>query len=87
MDTIAQGSPPAVRSDRRRTNERQKLLEDIAAVRWRLWNGQTDRAIDLIGRLFLELKAEERGSSAIVPPRGSLLNLHTYIEQNRRSIT
>ena len=68
-------------------NEREELLEDIAAVRWRLWNGQTDRAIDLIGRLFQDLKADEQGSSAIAPLRGGLLNLRIYIEQNRGSIT
>ena len=67
-------------------NEREELLEDIAAVRWRLWNGQTDRAIDLIGRLFHDLKADEQGSSVIVTLRGGLLNLRTYIEQNRGSI-
>ncbi|ESW60388.1 MAG: hypothetical protein Q27BPR15_12195 [Rhodobacter sp. CACIA14H1] len=68
-------------------NEREELLEDIAAVRWHLWNGQTDRAIDLIGRLFQDLKADEQGSSAIAPLRGGLLNLRIYIEQNRGSIT
>ena len=67
-------------------DEREELLEDITAVRWRLWNGQTDRAIDLIGRLFHDLKAVEQGSTAIVPLRGGLLNLRTYIEQNRGSI-
>ena len=33
-------------------NEREELLEDLAAVKWLLWNGQADRAIELIGRLF-----------------------------------
>jgi len=69
------------------TDDQEELLEDIAAVRWRLWNGQPDRAIDLIGRLFHDLKADEKSSSAIVPLRGGLLNLRTYIEQNRGSIT
>jgi hypothetical protein len=68
-------------------NEREELLEDIAAVRWRLWNGQRDRAIDLIGRLFHDLKADEQSSYTIVTLRGGLLNLRTYIEQNRGSIT
>lgn len=68
-------------------NERKELLEDIAAVRRRLWNGQTDRAIDLVGRLFHDLKADEQGSSAIVSLRGGLLNLRIYIDQNRGSIT
>jgi hypothetical protein len=68
-------------------DEREALLEDVAAVRWRLWNGQTDRSIDLIDRLFYDLKADEQGSSAIVPLRGGLLNLRTCIEQNRGSIT
>jgi hypothetical protein len=45
------------------------------------------QGIDLIGRLFHELKADEQGSSAIVPLRGGLLNLRIYIEQNRGSIT
>ena len=67
-------------------DKREELLEDIAAVRWRLWNGQTDRAIDLICRLFQDLKADEQGSSAVVTLRGGLLNLRTYIEQNRGSI-
>jgi hypothetical protein len=55
-------------------------------VRWRLWNGQTDRAIDLIGRLFHDLKADEQGNSVVVSLRSGLLNLRTYIEQNRDSI-
>jgi hypothetical protein len=67
-------------------NEPEALLEDIAAVRWRLWNGQTDRAIDHVGRLFHDLKADELGSSVIVTLRGGLLNLRTYIEQNRGPI-
>jgi hypothetical protein len=36
-------------------DEQEEFLEDIAAVRWRLWNGQTERAIDLIDRLFHDL--------------------------------
>ncbi len=58
----------------------------MAAVRWRLWNGQADRANGLIGRLFHDLKADEQGSSAIIALRGGLLNLRTCIEQNRGSI-
>ena len=58
----------------------------MAVVRWRLWNGQADRAIDLIGRLFHDLKADEQGSSAIIALRGGLMNLRTCIEQNRGSI-
>lgn len=68
-------------------DEQEEFLEDIAAVRWRLWNGQIDRAIDLIGRMFHDLKADEQGNSAVVPLRGGLLNLRIYIEQNRGSIT
>ena len=68
-------------------DEREELQEDIAALRWRLWNGQTDRAIDLVGRLFEDLKADEQGSTAIVPLRGGLLNLRICIEQSRGSIT
>jgi hypothetical protein len=56
-------------------------------VRWRLWNGQTDRANDLIDRLFHDLKADEQGNSVVGPLRSGLLNLRTYIEQNRGSIT
>jgi hypothetical protein len=67
-------------------NGREEVLEDIAAVRRRLWNGQTDRAIDPIGRLFHDLKADERASPAIVTLRGGLSNLRIYIEQNRGSI-
>jgi hypothetical protein len=77
-DWLARRLPPG---------EREELPEDIAALRWPLWNGQADRAIDLIGRLFHDLKADELGSSAIVPLRGSVLNLRTYIERNRGSIT
>ena len=67
-------------------DEQEEFLEDIAAVRWRLWNGQTERAIDLIDRLFHGLKADEPGNSVVVPLRGGLLNLRIYIEQNRGSI-
>jgi hypothetical protein len=67
-------------------DEQEEFQEDIAAVRWRLWNGQTDRAIDLIGRLFHDLKGDEQGSAAIVSLRGGLLSLRTYIAQNRGSI-
>ena len=68
-------------------DDQEEFLEDIAAVRWRLWNGQTGRAIELIDRLFHDLKADEQGSTAIVSLRGGLLNLRIYIEQNRGSIT
>ena len=67
-------------------NEQEEFLENIAALRWRLWNGQTERAIDLIDRLFHDRKADEQGNSVVVPLRGGLLNLRTYIEQNRGSI-
>lgn len=67
-------------------DEQEEFQEDIAAVGWRLWNGQTDRAIDLIGRLFHDLKGDEQGSAAIVSLRGGLLSLRTYIAQNRGSI-
>jgi hypothetical protein len=68
-------------------NEREQRLEDLAAMRCCLWNGQTDRAIDLIGRLFHDLKADEQGSSAIITLRSGLLHLRMYIEQNSGSIT
>ncbi len=67
-------------------NEREELLEDLAAVKWRLWNGQTDKAIDLIGRLFHDLKADEQGNSAIIALRGCLFNLRAEIEKNGGSI-
>ena len=67
-------------------DEQEEFLEDIATVRWRLWNGQTQRAIDLIDRLFHDLKADEQGNPVVVPLRGGLLILRTYIEQNRGSI-
>ena len=65
----------------------KELEEDVNAVRWRLWNGQADRALDLIGRLFHEVRSAEQGSTAILQLRSGLLNLHTYIEQNRGSIS
>lgn len=64
-------------------NEAKEIVEDVAAVRWRLWNGQADRALDLIGRLFHEVRSSEQGSTAIHQLRNGLLNLHTYIMQNR----
>jgi hypothetical protein len=67
-------------------DEGKELSEDVAAVRWRLWNGQTDRALDLIGRLIHDHSSTEQGSTAILQLRSGLLNLRTYIEQNRGSI-
>lgn len=66
--------------------EAKELEEDVKAVKWRLWNGQVDRALDLIGRLFHEVRSAEQGSTAILQQRSGLLNLCTYIEQNRGSI-
>ena len=81
IEQIAEGLARRLPSD-----EREELLEDIAVVRWRLWKGRTDRAVDLVGRLLHDLKADERGSTAILSLRGGLLNLCTRIEQNRSSI-
>ncbi len=67
-------------------NEAKVLEEDVKAVRWRLWNGQADRALDLIGRLFHEVRSAEQGNPAILQLRSGLLTLRTYIEQNRGSI-
>jgi hypothetical protein len=67
-------------------NEAKELEEDVKAVRWRLWNGQADRALDLIGRLFHEVRSAEQGNTAILQLPSGLLNLRTYIEQNRGSI-
>ena len=67
-------------------NEAKEFVEDVTAVKWRLWNGQADRALDLIGRLLRELGSSEPGSTAILQLRNGLLNLRTYIEQNRGSI-
>ena len=67
-------------------NEAKELEEDVKAVRWRLWNGQADRALDLIGRLFHEVRSAEQGNTAILQLRSGLLNLRTYIEQNGGSI-
>ncbi len=67
-------------------DEAKEIVEDVAAVRWRLWNGQTDRALDLTGHLFHDNKSAERGRAAILQLRSGLLNLRTYFEQNRRSI-
>ena len=64
----------------------KKLAEDVAEVRWRLWNGQSDRALDLICHLFRQIRSSEQGSTAIHQLRSGLLNLLTYIEQNRGSI-
>jgi len=55
----------------------------MTAVRWRLWSAQADRAVDLVRRLFHELKADDQGSTAILSLQGGLLNLRTYIQQNR----
>jgi hypothetical protein len=67
--------------------EKEELPEDMAAVRWCLWNGQTDMAIDLIDRRFRDLKADAQGGSVIVPAQGGLLNLCTSIQRSQGSIT
>ena len=66
-------------------DEAKELVEDVAAVRWLLWNGQAARALDLIGRLFHDLRSAEQ-CSPILQLRSGLLNLRTYIEQNRGSM-
>jgi hypothetical protein len=62
------------------------LLEDVKAVRWRLWIGQTYRALVLISRLFHDFNSPEQGRTRALQLQGGLLNLRTYIEQNRGSI-
>jgi hypothetical protein len=59
------------------------LLEDVKAVRWRLWNGQTDRALDLISRLFHDFNSAEQGSTPALQLRGGLLNLQQCGQSNR----
>jgi hypothetical protein len=67
-------------------DEVMELVEDVAAVRWCLGNGEADRALDLRGRLFHDNRSSDQGSIAIVQLRNGMLNLRTYIEQNRGSI-
>lgn len=62
------------------------LAETVESVRWLLWNGQTDRALDLINHLLRLSKLEAVGSTTCHLFRQGLMNLTTYIEQNRSSI-
>ncbi|MGB3177938.1 MAG: hypothetical protein WBA90_08685 [Albidovulum sp.] len=62
------------------------LAETVESVRWLLWNGQTDRALDLINHLLRLSKLEALGSTICHLFRQGLMNLTTYIEQNRSSI-
>ncbi|MCA0273870.1 MAG: hypothetical protein LCH69_17650 [Proteobacteria bacterium] len=62
------------------------LAEKVASVKWRLWNGQTDRALDLIDHLFHHGSSVEQGSTVIRQLRYGLMSLRTYIEQNHGSV-
>lgn len=62
------------------------LAETVESVRWLLWNGQTDRALDLINHLLRLSQLEALGSTTCHLFRPGLMNLTTYIEQNRNSI-
>lgn len=62
------------------------LAEKIASVKWRLWNGQPDRALELINHLFHDGELIERDNPVIRQLRYGLMNLRTYIGQNRNSI-
>ncbi len=73
-------------SRRPRPDAPDNLAETVESVRWLLWNGQTDRALDLINQLLRLFKLEALGSTTCHLFRQGLMNLTTYIEQNRSSI-
>lgn len=64
--------------------------ESLRSVKWRLWHGQVDRALDLMKTLIGELADHEGGKDAEISwVRRSvalLEQLYGYIERNRRSV-
>jgi hypothetical protein len=76
-----QGCPDATIEDRR---EGARLADDVDQhIRWRLWHGQAQRALDLIGDTLEPLDALAKGESTaavqVAKVAGVLRSLETYV--------
>jgi hypothetical protein len=74
------GWPDVTNEDRQ---ERDRLADDVERIRWRLWHGQVQRALDLIGDTLaaLDTMAAAPSSSATTAGKvaGVLRGLETYV--------
>ena len=62
------------------------LAEKIACLRWRIWNGQAERALARVSHLLRLSKGDELGSTTSHLLQQGLMTLRPYIEQNLDSI-
>ncbi len=67
-------------------NSPPDLAANIASLKWRLWNGQADRALDLINGLLRNEESAHRDSVMSRQLLNGMKNVTTYIRQNRKSI-
>ena len=76
-----------VRSRDEWTNETVVLDEEIRALKWKLWHGQVDRAIEHLGEIIAEMsKLREQGDLGAGRIWQLAQPLLTYIRQNKSAI-
>jgi hypothetical protein len=84
VNQVAKGWPDATPGER---EEAARLGETIEHIRWRLWHGQVQRALDLIGDTFVMLDAmAETASATAAKVAGVLRGLETYVSNQSELI-
>jgi hypothetical protein len=69
------------------TNETVVLDEEIRALKWKLWHGQVDRAIEHLGEIIADMaKLREQGDLGAGRMWQLAQPLLTYIRQNKSAI-
>jgi len=64
----------------------EQFEQDIDRIKWRLWNGQPKRALDLTASVRKALCSETSCSLWTPRPDKLLDKLNTYISRNRQSV-
>ena len=70
-----------------RNGQSKSIDDDIRSVKWKLWHGQTDRAIDRLEKIMAALAAASGQGDASAKRLFDLAQpLLTYVRSNRRAI-
>jgi len=82
--TVLQQQAKALQADR--PDEGSAVSKQIASVKYLLWHGNVDEALDRIDNLFMDLDLISRQSAPADQLAAGISDLRTYIGNNRESI-
>jgi len=82
--TVLQPQAKALQAER--PDEGSAVSKPIASVKYLLWHGNVDEALDRIDNLFMDLDLISRQSAPAEKLAAGISDLRTYIGNNRESI-